>query len=208
MGRLKLATVWLGGCSGCHMSFLDMDLFLIDLAARVDLVYSPLIDVKTYPEGVDAVLVEGAVANRDHLEMIRSVRRNSRVLVSFGDCAVTGNVTALRNSLGSAEPVLRRSYLEQVDIQAQIPCEAGIVPPLLDRVQPVHAVVNVDVYLPGCPPPAAHPRHTRAASRRRTSAPRGPEHQIRVISSNVPLSFRRVTVFHSPLRPPLWASES
>ena len=96
MGRLKLATVWLGGCSGCHMSFLDMDLFLIDLAGRVDLVYSPLVDVKTYPEGVDAVLVEGAVANHDHFEMIKTVRRNSRVLVSFGDCAVTGNVTAAR----------------------------------------------------------------------------------------------------------------
>ena len=154
MERLRLATVWLGGCSGCHMSFLDLDEFLFDLAERVDLVYSPVIDVKTYPEAVDVVLVEGAVANEDHLEMIHKVRRNTRVLVSFGDCAVTGNVTALRNSLGSAEPVLRRSYLEQVDIQAQIPRETGIVPVLLDRVFPLHAVVKVDHYLPGCPPPA------------------------------------------------------
>jgi NAD-reducing hydrogenase small subunit len=158
MERLKLATIWLGGCSGCHMSFLDLDDFLVDLADRVDLVYSPLVDVKTYPESVDVVLVEGAVANQDHLDMIKTVRRNTRVLVSFGDCAVTGNVTALRNPLGSAQPVLRRSYLEQVDLQAQIPCERGIVPPLLDRVLPVHGVVNVDVYLPGCPPPAARIR--------------------------------------------------
>ena len=154
MERLKLATVWLGGCSGCHMSFLDLDLFLIDLAEKADLVYSPVIDVKTYPESVDVVLVEGAVANQDHLDMIHTVRRNTRVLVSFGDCAVTGNVTALRNSLGSAEPVLRCSYLDQVDLQPQIPSEKGIVPVLLDRVVPVHAVVNVDFYLPGCPPPA------------------------------------------------------
>jgi NAD-reducing hydrogenase small subunit len=158
MGRLKLATVWLGGCSGCHMSFLDMDLFLVDLAGRVDLVYSPLIDVKTYPEAVDAVLVEGAVANQEHFELIRTVRRNTRRLISFGDCAVTGNVTALRNPLGAAEPVLRRSYVEQVDIQAQIPRQEGIVPPLLDKVLPVHTVVDVDMYLPGCPPPAARIR--------------------------------------------------
>ena len=154
MERLKLATVWLGGCSGCHMSFLDLDLFLLDLAERVDIVYSPVIDAKTYPLAVDVVLVEGAVANEDHLKMIHTVRRNSRVLISFGDCAVTGNVTALRNSLGSAEPVLRCSYLEQVDLQPQIPSEKGIVPMLLDRVLPVHGVVNVEYYLPGCPPPA------------------------------------------------------
>jgi NAD-reducing hydrogenase small subunit len=152
--RLKLATLWLGGCSGCHMSFLDLDLFLIDLAEQVDLVYSPVIDVKTYPDAVDVALVEGAVANSEHLAMIQKVRRNTRVLISFGDCAVTGNVTAIRNSLGTAETVLRRSYLEQVDLQPQIPCEPGIVPPLLDRVLPVHAVVRVDHYLPGCPPPA------------------------------------------------------
>jgi NAD-reducing hydrogenase small subunit len=154
MERLKLATVWLGGCSGCHMSFLDLDDFLIDLADRADIVYTPIMDVKTYPEGVDVVLVEGAIANDEHLEMIRRVRRNTRVLISFGDCAVTGNVTALRNPLGAAEPVLRRSYVEQADLQPQIPAEKGILPVLLDRVTPLHAVVAVDFYLPGCPPPA------------------------------------------------------
>jgi NAD-reducing hydrogenase small subunit len=158
MERLKLATVWLGGCSGCHMSFLDLDEFLIDLADRADVVYTPIMDVKTYPDGVDAVLVEGAIANEEHREFIQKVRRNTRVLISFGDCAVTGNVTALRNPLGSAESVLRLSYIEQTDLQPQIPCEPGIVPVLLDRVTPVHAVVTVDFYLPGCPPPASRIR--------------------------------------------------
>ncbi|HKI36618.1 MAG TPA: hypothetical protein VKA46_32475 [Gemmataceae bacterium] len=148
MGLLKLATVWLAGCSGCHMSFLDLDEWLIELARHVELVYSPIADVKEYPEGVDVALVEGAVANEENLHVVRKVRARSRVLVSFGDCAVTGNVTALRNPLGVALEVLRPVYGEH------IPEEREIVPVLLDRVQPVHAVVPVDFYLPGCPPDA------------------------------------------------------
>ena len=151
MERLKLATVWLGGCSGCHMSFLDLDEFLMVLAETADVVFSPIADVKEYPEGVDVVLVEGAVANEEHLEMIHRVRARSKTLVSFGDCAVTGNVTALRNPLGKALPVLARAYLEVEG--GKIP--GAPVPALLDRVVPLHQVVAVDLYLPGCPPSAA-----------------------------------------------------
>jgi NAD-reducing hydrogenase small subunit len=154
MDPIRLATVWLGGCSGCHMSFLDLDEWLVTLAGQVRLVYSPIADVKEYPEGVDVALVEGAVANDEHLHLIRRIRRNTAHLVSFGDCAVTGNVTAMRNPLRTAEPVLTRAYLEGADIAAQIPSDPGIVPVLLDRVQPVHEVVPVDTFLPGCPPPA------------------------------------------------------
>ena len=154
MDPIRLATVWLGGCSGCHMSFLDLDEWLIDLAGKVELVYSPIMDIKRYPEDVDLVLVEGAIANDEHLELIRTIRNNTQTLVSFGDCAVNGNVTAMRNPLGTAEPVLRRAYLEGADIAAQIPAEPGILPVLLDRVYPVHEIVRVDAFLPGCPPPA------------------------------------------------------
>ena len=97
--KIRLATVWLGGCSGCHMSFLDLDEKLIDLAEAADLVYSPIADTKEFPEDVDVALVEGAVANVDHLELAEQIRARSKVVVSFGDCAVTGNVTSLRNKL-------------------------------------------------------------------------------------------------------------
>ena len=154
MERLRLATVWLGGCSGCHMSFLDLDEWLLKLAALADVVYSPFVDRKDFPEAVDLTLVEGAVANEDHLRHIRQVRERTRVLVSFGDCAVTGNVTALRNPLGGADVVLCRSYLEAADVNRRVPDERAVLPVLLDRVVPVHEVVRVDYFLPGCPPPA------------------------------------------------------
>lgn len=148
----RLATVWLGGCSGCHMSFLDLDEWLIELAQRADIVYSPLMDIKEFPAGVDATLVEGAVANEDNLEQLRLVRERTAFLISFGDCAVNGNVTALRNPLRSAAPVLKRAYLENVTIQPQLPNAPGIVPELLDRVRPIHELVKVDLFMPGCPP--------------------------------------------------------
>jgi NAD-reducing hydrogenase small subunit len=154
MDRLKLATVWLAGCSGCHMSFLDLDEWLLDLAQLADVVYSPVLDTKEFPEGVDVTLIEGAVANEENLHMLRTVRQRSKLLVSFGDCAVTGNVSALRNPLGSAEPVLDRSYSELSDREPRRPSEPGILPVLLDRVEPLHAVVPVDYFLPGCPPSA------------------------------------------------------
>ena len=156
LDRPRLATVWLGGCSGCHMSFLDLDEFLIELAQKVDFVFSPLTDGKEYPERVDLCLIEGAVANNEHLEMVHKIRERTRTVISFGDCAVTGNVTAIRNQLGpaNADLVLRRAYLETADVNQQIPSEPGIVPVLLGRVMPVHEAIHVEYYLPGCPPRA------------------------------------------------------
>ncbi len=153
---LRLATVWFGGCSGCHMSFLDLDEFLFELAGKAEIVFSPVMDVKEYPENVDVCLIEGAICNEDNLELLHKVRARTRTLVSFGDCAVTANVPAIRNQLGlgNAESVLQRAYVECAQANPGVPKEPGIVPALLPRVMPVHEVVPVEYFLPGCPPPA------------------------------------------------------
>jgi NAD-reducing hydrogenase small subunit len=135
------------------MSFLDLDERLLELAALADLVYSPIADVKEFPDNVDVTLVEGAVANEDHLAMIRLVRARTKVLVSLGDCAVTGNVTALRNPI-PLQQVLTRSYRDRSLVPGEVQTN-GIVPRLLPEVKPLHQVVPVDGYLPGCPPSAA-----------------------------------------------------
>lgn len=138
------------------MSFLDLDEFLIDLAGKIELVYSPVVDMKEYPENVDVCLIEGAICNEDNLELLHKIRKRTKVLVSFGDCAVTANVPAIRNQLGlgNAESVLQRAYIENAQDNQRIPKEDGIVPALLERVVPVHEVVHVEYFLPGCPPPA------------------------------------------------------
>lgn len=149
----RVATVWLGGCSGCHMSFLDLDERLIELADRMELVYSPLADVKEFPEGVDVTLVEGAIANVEHLEFAHIIRRRSRYVVSFGDCAVTGNVSALRNTF-PVEKVLHRSYVELSDVTPQIPREYPTIAELTPQARPLHETIPVDAFVHGCPPTA------------------------------------------------------
>ncbi len=151
MSKKKLATVWLDGCSGCHMSFLDMDERLLALAEHVDVVYSPIVDTKEFPDEVDIALVEGAVASVDDEKKIKKIRAHTKLLVAMGDCAVAGNVPSMRNPIGP-EAILDRAYKENADVQQQIPCV--VVPKLLRIVRPIHEFVKVDVFLPGCPPSA------------------------------------------------------
>ena len=151
MSKIRLATVWLDGCSGCHMSFLDIDERLIDLAEKVDLVYSPLVDAKEFPPDVDVTLVEGAVSSEEDLHKIKIVRERTKTLVSLGDCAITANVPAMRNPF-TTKSVYARAYIENVTLEPGVPDE--VVPHLLPYARPVHEFVPIDVFVPGCPPSA------------------------------------------------------
>jgi NAD-reducing hydrogenase small subunit len=151
MKKLKVATVWLDGCSGCHMSLLDMDASIISLARRIDLVYGPLVDAQEFPEDVDVTLVEGAVSSQDDVNRLHKIRQRTHLLVSLGDCAVTGNVPAMRNSIPVSK-LLQRIYVEGSQEQKFVPTDG--VPPLLKQARPLREFVKVDLCLPGCPPPA------------------------------------------------------
>lgn len=149
--KIRLATAWLGGCSGCHMSFLDLDEALLVLAQKVELVYSPIADPKHFPEAVDVALVEGAVANIDHVELAKEIRERSKIVVSFGDCAVTGNVTSLRNML-PVDDLLTAVYREGPGQTPRGGEADRVLPKLLPRVLPLHQLIQVDAFIPGCPP--------------------------------------------------------
>jgi NAD-reducing hydrogenase small subunit len=135
------------------MSLLDIDERILDVAKLADIVKSPVVDGKEFPE-VDVALVEGAIANDEHLEEIRHIRKRSKILISFGDCAVTANVPSYRNQY-TKEEALDRAYkeAESNDGKGAAPSSKEIAK-LIDRVRPLHEVVKVDYYLPGCPPSA------------------------------------------------------
>ncbi len=145
------------------MSFLDIDELLIDLRRQVEILFSPLVDCKIFPDHADVTLVEGAVSSEADRKNITLIRERSGILVSFGDCAITANVPGMRNRY-PVEEVLRRSLCGEcrdpllADSGAPSTPGPGFTPvlPRLHRLaRPVHEFVHVDVFLPGCPPPAA-----------------------------------------------------
>lgn len=153
MNKIRLATIWLDGCSGCHMSILDMDERLIEIAEFVDVVYSPYVDTKEFPENVDLTIVEGALSSDHDVKMIKKIRKNSKLILALGDCAITGNISAIKNLFGT-DAVLKKGYFDLVDYNKSGKYPSKIVPKLLDKVLPLHEVVKVEYFLPGCPTPA------------------------------------------------------
>jgi NAD-reducing hydrogenase small subunit len=149
--KVKIATVWLCGCAGCHMSFLDLDERLLDLAAIADLTTSPVTDIKEVPE-VDLALVEGGIGNEENLHILKKFRAQAKILVSLGDCAGFGCIPMMRNNF-SNEEVLDRAYaLTESTVSGAVPTVD--VPKLTDKVRPIHEFVKVDAHIPGCPPTA------------------------------------------------------
>jgi len=151
MKRVRLATVWLDGCAGCHMSLLDIDERLLAVAEKIELVYSPLMDAKMYPEGVDVALIEGAVSSEEDLEKLHLVRERTGILVALGDCAVNSNVPGMRNGYRRID-ILQRAYQENASMPGPAPDKE--ISPLRPRATPLHEVVRIDEFLPGCPPDA------------------------------------------------------
>jgi NAD-reducing hydrogenase small subunit len=149
--KIKIATVWLCGCSGCHMSLLDLDERLFDLAAVAELTASPVTDVKEVPE-VDVALVEGGVGNEENLHILQKFRARAKILVSLGDCAGFGCIPMLRNNFTN-EAVLDRAYaLTESTVSGAAPTK--VVPKLTDKMRPIRECVKVDAHIPGCPPTA------------------------------------------------------
>jgi NAD-reducing hydrogenase small subunit len=149
--KSRIATVWLDGCSGCHMSLLDIDEVLLALAPRIELVYGPLMDATEFPANVDVTFVEGAVSHHDDVRLLQRVRTNSKVVVALGDCAVTANVPSMRNVIPVAR-LLERVYVDGADVGCAPPTVG--IPSLSRRAVPLHEVVGVDVHVSGCPPKA------------------------------------------------------
>ncbi|RKT59314.1 NAD-reducing hydrogenase small subunit [Azonexus fungiphilus] len=147
--KLRVATASLSGCFGCHMSFLDIDERLLELAALVDFDRSPITDIKHCSQRCDVALVEGGVCNAENVHVLRELRANSKMVVALGACAVNGGLPAQRNHLDVGQ-CLQQVY-RTPDGSTAIPNDPEL-PLLLDKVYPINEIVRVDYFLPGCPP--------------------------------------------------------
>lgn len=151
--KILIATTSLAGCFGCHMSFLDIDERFFTLCEHVVFDRSPFTDIKHCGEHVDVGLIEGGLCNAENVATLREFRRHVKILVAVGACAINGGIPAMRNHIPLKE-CLEESYLQAIGIDSpQIPNDPEL-PLLLDRVRPIHEVVKVDYFLPGCPPSA------------------------------------------------------
>ena len=150
--KIKVATASLAGCFGCHMSLLDIDERILELIEVVEFDRTPITDIKVVGD-CDLGLIEGGVANAENVEVLRDFRRHCRILVAFGACAVNGGIPAMRNQFELRE-CLEEAYVDGVGVHNPGIPDDPEIPLLLNKVHPIHEVVKVDYFLPGCPPPA------------------------------------------------------
>ena len=154
MAKVTVATDWLAACAGCHMSFLDIDERIVKLLELLEFTSSPVTDLKHPPEeGVTVGILTGAISNTHNIEVARRMRERCKILIALGDCATFGGIVATRNLVGT-DAALRRAYVEtESTVDGRIPLSPELGVPL-DRVTGVNEVVEVDLFIPGCPPSA------------------------------------------------------
>ncbi|MDD5508925.1 MAG: F420-nonreducing hydrogenase [Bacteroidales bacterium] len=166
--KLKLAVYWGAACGGCCVSVLDVHEKLLDILAHADLVFWPIAldikyqDVEQMPDqSIDITLFNGAVRNSENEHMAHVLRRKSRILVAYGSCAYLGGIPGLANFY-TKEEVFRRVYEESESLdnpQKIHPLPENEVteghlhiPSFYNDVLTLAQVVDVDYFIPGCPP--------------------------------------------------------
>lgn len=150
MSKISAATVWLQGCSGCHISLLDLNEELLTLLEVIDLKASPIQDIKEIPE-VTVGLVEGCVSNSHNIEVLKKMREKAEILVALGTCACFGGISGIRNIFRKQE-LMNTAYVEAPSVVDGSVPRSSSIPEFLENVQPLHNIVKVDYYIPGCPP--------------------------------------------------------
>jgi F420-non-reducing hydrogenase small subunit len=168
MAKLKLGSYWASACGGCDVAILDVHEKILDIDAAVDILFWPIAldfkvaDVEGMPDGhMDVTLFHGAVRNSENEHMARLLRRKSKVLVAFGSCAHLGGIPSLAN-LYDKQEIFQYVYhdspstvnAEGVEPQptTRVPEGEITIPRFYDTVMPLDFVVDVDYYVPGCPP--------------------------------------------------------
>jgi len=152
MSKPKISSDWMAGCAGCHMSLLDIDERLVEIAQLADIRATPVTDLKEPDEsGVDVGILEGGINNSANEEVAHKMRSRCKILVALGDCAVFGGVPAMRNFCG-IDAALRRAYIEteSTDAEGKIPDDPELA--VMQNTRAIQEVVPVDVFVPGCPP--------------------------------------------------------
>ncbi len=154
MNKPKIASDWMCGCAGCHMSLLDMDERILKIVELVNLRSTPITDLKEPDEsGVDVGVLEGGINNSANEEVAIKMRKRAKILVALGDCAVFGGVPAMRNFCG-VEAALQQAYVDADSNEpgSQIPNDPELA--TMTKTRAIQEVVPVDFSVPGCPPDA------------------------------------------------------
>jgi len=147
---LRIATLGLTGCSGCHVALVSLHEKLLELLKNAELVHSYILtDEKEIPENIDLGIVEGSVRTTHNEEKVKELRDKTKILVALGSCSCFGGVQGLGN-VYNVETLLTKVYKQTVTtVEGLIPTKDL---PEVFKVKPVTEVVKVDYMIPGCPP--------------------------------------------------------